>query len=155
MTPLHPTSSIEEVQEEIVASFLALEGERMLLLDYLMDLGDALPKLTLEEQKPAYLVKGCLAKVWLIPSYQESRIYLRGASNTAITQGLLSLVIRLFSGRTPEQIIKAPPLYCFEKIGLSDLLGLRRRAGLNAMLHHVGQLALAWAKTATNPPESP
>jgi cysteine desulfuration protein SufE len=82
------------------------------------------------------LVKGCQTKVWFKAFIQNSKVYLTIDSNTIITKGLGSLLVRLFNGQKPEDILQAD-LHSFQRIDFNSFMGSQRSNGLNHMIHHL------------------
>ena len=136
-------STIQEMQDEIVGEFEMLSGDLEMSNIYLMELGQKLPDIAEEDRTEKNIVKGCQSKVWLISDYEEGRINFRGDSNTAITKGLLSLLIRVLSGQTPDEIQNAE-LNFIDRIGLNRFIGTQRSNGLSAMLKQMKLDAVAY-----------
>ena len=106
-----------ETQDEIVKEFSLLDGDPEMSVMYLMELGQKLPEIREEQKVDANIVKGCQSKVWLAAEIKHERVFFTADSNTAITKGLVSLLIRIFSGHLPEEILKAD-LFFMPKIQL-------------------------------------
>ena len=88
------------------------------------------------------VVNGCQSTVWLAATVQDGRVYYQADSNTAITKGLVSLLLRAFSGHTPEEIINAE-LFFPERIGMNRFIGTQRTNGFNAMIKQFKIYAIA------------
>ena len=134
--------SIKEIQDEIVDEFSMLDGDLEMSNLYLMELGQKLPDLPESDHTEENIVRGCQSKVWMVSDYSEGKITFRGDSNTAITKGLLSLLIRIFSGQTPEDIRHAE-LDFIDRIGLNRFIGTQRSNGLSAMIKQMKLDAVA------------
>ncbi len=120
-------------QDEIIDAFATLSGDRVAMLDYLIDLGHAIAPMDPCYKTDNYLVQGCMSKVWVADTLIQERLFFQADSNTAITKGLISLLLKVFSGQPLEDIIKAD-LYFIEAIGISGLIGFQRASGLAHMI---------------------
>ena len=134
--------SIHTIQEEIIEEFRTLEGDRESMLTYIMDLGDRLPPMDEIHKNEHNTIKGCMAKVWLTYTRQADRLCFDGDSNTAITKGLISLLLRVLSGQKQEDIIDAN-LYFVSKIGMTQLIGPQRSGGFANMVKAIKLIAIA------------
>ncbi len=135
--------SIEDIQEEIITNFDLFEDDMESILFYLMDLGKKLPAMPEEYKTEEYIVKGCQSKVWLFPSFVEGKVYFEADSNTEITKGLVSLLVEIWSGQTPEDILNSE-LFFIEKIGMSRMIGSQRSNGFTSMIKQIKMYALAY-----------
>ncbi len=131
-----------EIQDEIIEDFTLFEDDFEGKLLYLMDLGKKLPAMPAEHQTEEYIVKGCQSKVWLFPVFEDGKIYFEADSNTEITKGLVSLLVRIWSGKTSEEIM-ATELYFIEKIGMSRMIGSQRSNGFSNMIKQMKMYAFA------------
>jgi cysteine desulfuration protein SufE len=131
-----------EIQDEIVDDFSLFEDDMESKLFYLMDLGKKLTAMPLEHQSDEYIVKGCQSKVWLFPVFEGGKLYFEADSNTEITKGLVSLLIKVWGGKTPEEIM-ATELYFIEKIGMSRMIGSQRSNGFSSMIKQIKMYAFA------------
>jgi cysteine desulfuration protein SufE len=120
------------VQDDIVKSF-GFFSEWLDRYQYLIDLGRKLPPLAEEEKRDDKLLAGCQSKVWLYLEGDKDRIVIRANSDAAIVSGLISLLIRVYSGCSARQIVDTEP-YFISEIGLTDHLSPTRSNGLHAML---------------------
>lgn len=132
--------TIEQTQREIIDEFQLLEGDREMSVMYLMDLGEKLPSLAAEFRVEKNIVKGCQSKVWLVASMKKEGVYFSADSNTAITKGLVSLLIRIFNGHLPEEIMTAD-LFFMKDIGMDRFIGTQRSNGFAAMIQRMKQHA--------------
>src|SRR5882724_10162366 len=114
--------TLNEVQDEIINEFSLLDGDMEMTVFYIMELGQKLPEMDVAERVEENIVKGCQSKVWLMASVKEGKVFFTGDSNTAITKGLVSLLIRIFNGQNPETILNAD-LYFMKKIGMERFIG--------------------------------
>lgn len=135
--------SINEIQDEIIDNFSLFEGDMESKLFYLMDLGKKLPSMPDQHKTEDFLVKGCQSKVWLFPSLNQNKVCFEADSNTEITKGLISLLISVWSERTPEEILNSE-LYFIEKIGMGSMIGSQRSNGFASMIRQMKMYALAY-----------
>jgi cysteine desulfuration protein SufE len=144
--------SIDSVQEEIVDEFSLLDGDQEMTVFYIMELGQKLPEMPADEKTDQNIVKGCQSKVWLSASLTgDQKISFRADSNTAITKGLVSLLLRIFNDQTPEAILKAE-LNFMNRIGMERFIGTQRSNGFAAMVKQMKLYALAFkTKIEINP----
>ncbi|MBL7865725.1 MAG: SufE family protein [Cyclobacteriaceae bacterium] len=125
--------STDETQREIIDEFSLLDGDREMSVMYLMELGQKLPALTDEHRTDVNLVKGCQSKVWLATTLKNGHVYFSADSNTAVTKGLVSLLIRIFNGHLPQEILGAD-LFFVKEIGMDRFVGTQRTNGFAAMI---------------------
>lgn len=141
-------ASIKEKAEQIVKEFSQFD-DWMDKYQLLIEKGKELPELDDAEKKEKYLIEGCQSKVWLMPEFKDGKIYFRGASDALITRGLTSMVISVYSGHTPDEILAFEPVF-IEEAGLSQHLSPTRANGLNSMLKQIKLYAMAY-KIQSNP----
>ncbi len=132
--------SINEIQNEIIDEFALLEGDPEMTNFYIMELGEKLPPLEESLKTDAYAVKGCQSKVWLVPEKKGDRLAFAADSNSAITKGLVSLLVRIFGEQKTEDILNAD-LYFIDKIGMNRFIGTQRSNGFAAMIKQMKQFA--------------
>ena len=135
--------TINEIQDEIINEFSLLDGDMEMTVFYIMELGQKLPVMPEKEKIEENIVKGCQSKVWLTAKLQNEKIFFTGDSNTAITKGLVSLLVRIFNGQRPETILNAD-LYFMKKIGMDRFIGTQRSNGFAAMIKQMKIYALAF-----------
>ncbi|TNF41477.1 MAG: SufE family protein [Bacteroidetes bacterium] len=134
--------NINEIQDQIIDEF-AQFGDWMERYEYLIDLGKSLAPFDERHKTPEYLIEGCQSKVWLYPSFENGIITFSAESDALITRGIVALLVRVFSGRTPAEIVDAN-IYFIEKIGLRENLSPTRSNGLLAMMKQMRLYALAY-----------
>ena len=134
--------SITEEQEDIIEDFSMLDGDMEMTIGYLMELGEKLPEMPESDKSDTNIVKGCQSKVWLLAEEADGKVYFKADSNTAITKGLVSLLVRVLSGQSPDDIMNAD-LYFKDKIGMSRFIGTQRSNGFAAMIKQMKNYALA------------
>lgn len=134
--------TIKETQDQIIEEFSQF-GDWMERYEYLIDLGRSLGPFDERHKTPEYLIEGCQSKVWLYPSFENGIITFSAESDALITRGIVALLIRVFSGHTPAEIVDAN-IYFIEKIGLRENLSPTRSNGLLAMVKQMRLYALAY-----------
>ncbi|UJP63482.1 SufE family protein [Mongoliitalea daihaiensis] len=134
---------IKEVQEEIISEFEILGDDKESTIFYIMELGAGLDDFPEEQKIDEHIIKGCQSKVWLTASEKEGKIQYQADSNTDITKGLISLLIRVLSDRKPAEIAYAD-LYFIDKIGMGSIIGSQRSNGLASMIKQMKLYALAF-----------
>jgi cysteine desulfuration protein SufE len=137
-----------EIQEEIINEFALLDGDMEMTVFYIMELGQKLPAFPEEERTESNIVKGCQSKVWLTARLEDGKIYFLGDSNTAITKGLVSLLIRIFNGQSPQTILNTE-LFFIQRIGMERFIGTQRSNGFASMIKQMKLYALAFQTKMT------
>jgi cysteine desulfuration protein SufE len=135
--------NINDIQNSIIENFDLFDGDMESILFYLMDLGKKLPAMPEEHKTEEYIVKGCQSKVWLFPSFADGKVFFEAESNTEITKGLVSLLVEIWSGQTPEDILNSE-LFFIEKIGMNRMIGSQRSNGFTSMIKQIKMYALAY-----------
>jgi len=135
------SQSINEVQNEIVEEFALLDGDPEMTNFYIIELGQKLPSLAESQRTEENIVKGCQSKVWLVPSLDNSKMKFEADSNSAITKGLVSLLVRVFQNQAPNSIVDAD-LFFIDKIGMNRFIGTQRSNGFAAMIKQIKLAAL-------------
>ena len=134
--------SIQSIQQEIVNEFNFFEdwSEKY---QYLIDLGQNLPNFNQINRVEENLVKGCQSNVWLHAEIIDDKIIYTADSDAIISKGIISILISVFSGQKPEDIINAKMDF-IDKIGLSNHLSQTRANGLLAMVKQIKIYAVAY-----------
>ena len=134
--------TIKEIQDEIIAEFCDFDDwlDRYQLL---IDLGSEQDPLPVEYKTDNNLIEGCQSRVWLQADYVEGKVHFRAESDAMIVKGIVSLLIKVYSGRTPDEILDNEP-YFVEAIGLKEHLSPTRSNGLVAMIKQMKLYALAF-----------
>ena len=130
------------IQQNIIEDFEILEDDFEMTLNYLMELGEKLEEYEEKNKIDENIVKGCQSKVWLSYDLKDGKLFFSGDSNTSITKGLLSLLIKVFSGQTPKDILDTK-LFFINKTGLCRFIGTQRSNGLEAMENKFKVIALS------------
>lgn len=136
-------NSINDIQNKIIEEFSILNGDMEMTFIYLMELGEKLPMFPEVSRTDENIVKGCQSKVWLLAEERDGKIMLQADSNTAITKGLVSLLVRILTGQTPDKILDAN-LYFKEKIGMNRLIGTQRSNGFASMIKQIKNYAIVF-----------
>lgn len=134
--------TIKEAQDEIIDEFSFFD-DWMDRYDHLIEEGKDLPLMADKYRKNDYLVEGCQSRVWLYPEFSGGRIYFKADSDAIIVRGIIALLLKVLSGRTPDEIIDSD-LYFIEKTGLRQNLSPTRSNGLLAMLKQIKLYAIAY-----------
>ena len=139
--------SITAVQDEIVEDFGLLDGDMETTIFYIMELGAKLPEMTEASKTEDNIVKGCQSKVWLTAREDGGNVYFEADSNTDVTKGLVSLLVRILSGQKASDIVDAD-LSFIDRIGLQRFIGTQRSNGFGAMIKQMKLYAFAFANKA-------
>lgn len=131
---------VEEREKEILADFEMFDdwADRY---RYLIELGEKLPALAEIHKTEANKVRGCQSQVWLIARKDGDKVHFEADSDSAITRGLIALLVRLFSGATAAEIGNAN-LSLIEKLGFAKHLSMSRANGFASMIATIKKLAL-------------
>ena len=131
---------ITEAQQEIIEEF-ALFDDWMDKYEHLIGLGKTLPLIDPQFKTDQYIIKGCQSKVWLRAEQQDGRVYFWADSDAIITKGIVSVLIRAFSGLSAQDIVNAPTDF-IKEIGLNDHLSPTRANGLVSMIKQMKLYAI-------------
>ena len=131
--------TIQEVENEIIENFSMYE-EWLDKYEYLIDLGKNLEPYPEEARTEDKLIKGCQSRVWLDAHMQDGRLWFKADSDAIITKGIISLLISVFSGRTPAEIV-ADDFSFIEQIGLKENPSPTRANGLVSMIETIRKTA--------------
>lgn len=137
---MQENKSLQEAENEVVDTF-SMYDEWLDKYEYLIDLGKNLEAYPEECKTEDKLIKGCQSGVWLDYKVQDGRIYFKADSDAIITKGIISLLISVYSGRTPEEIASSDFGF-IEKIGLKENLSPTRANGLASMIATIKAVAL-------------
>lgn len=134
--------TIEEKQREIIDEFADID-DWMDRYGYIIDLGNQLPAIDEKYKTPEHLIEGCQSRVWLNADYADGKIRFTADSDAIIVKGIISLLINVLNGHTPDEILSAD-LHFIDDIGLSQHLSPTRSNGLLAMVKQMKMDALAY-----------
>ena len=134
--------TIEEIEKQIIAEFEIFD-DWLDRYNYLIEMGKSLPVIDPKNKVDNNLIHGCQSRVWLHAEYNDGQIHFTADSDAVITRGIISLLIRVLSGRTPDEIINAK-LEFIDAIGLTQHLSPSRSNGLVSMIKQIKLYALAF-----------
>ncbi|MGY6553940.1 MAG: SufE family protein [Wenzhouxiangella sp.] len=135
------TETAAQAQRQIIDEF-GFFDDWLERYQYLIDLGKKLAPLDEAEKTEDRLLSGCQSNVWFIAEGNAEKLEFRANSDAAIVSGLIALMLRVYSGRSAEEILNTQPEFV-DAIGLSQHLSPTRANGLNAMLNAVRNVALS------------
>ena len=138
--------TINEIQDAIIDEF-AVFDDWMDKYGLLIEMGNSLVSLDEKYRTENNLIAGCQSRVWLHAAYEEGKVLFHGESDAVIVKGIISLLINVLSGHSPQEILEAD-LYFIEKIGLKEHLSPTRSNGLVAMVKQMRMYALAFQTKA-------
>jgi cysteine desulfuration protein SufE len=135
-------TTIEEIEKEIVKEFSLFDSwdEKY---EYIIDLGKKLPLLENKYKMDENRVRGCQSIVYLVADYKDGKVFYKAESDAVIVKGLISMLIRVLSGQSPEEIVEAR-LGFIKEIGMMTHLAQTRSNGLLAMVKQMKNYALAY-----------
>ncbi|GAB3508046.1 SufE family protein [Emticicia fontis] len=140
--------TINELQDELIEEFELFddwEGK----YEYIIDLGKKLPKLADEYKTEDNIIKGCQSIVWLNAYMKDDKLFFEADSEAIIVKGLVSMLLKVLSGHTPEEILHAD-LYFIERAGLTSHLAQTRSNGLASMVKQMKAYAVAFQAIEEN-----
>jgi len=147
MTTLPPTKSFVIPDEATAADAIAAIADELAVFDdwmeryqFIIELGRKLPPFPDDWSDDAHRVPGCQSRVWMEGALLDGRLYLAGISDAAIVSGLIALLLRVYSGRPPEEIIATDPVF-LKDLGLLEALSTNRGNGIAAMARKIRELA--------------
>lgn len=135
-------STLNETQDEIIEEF-SIFDDWMDKYAYLIELGNSLQPLDEKYKTPSNLIEGCQSRVWIQAEYEKGIIHFQAESDAVIVKGIVALLLRVLSDRTPDEINHAD-LYFIDKIGLKEHLSPTRSNGLVSMVKQMRFYALAF-----------
>lgn len=138
--------TINELQDNVIEEFSVFD-DWMDKYALLIDLGNSLAPLDEKYKTESNLIEGCQSRVWLQADYVDGKVIFNGESDAVIVKGIVSLLINVLSGHTPQEILDNE-LYFIEKIGLKEHLSPTRSNGLVSMLKQMRLYALAFKAKA-------
>lgn len=134
--------TIQETEQEIVEAFSLFDSWDD-KYEYIIDLGKRLPELDAVHKTDVNKVRGCQSAVWLIATYEDGLVHFKADSDAMIVKGLVSMLVTVLSGHTPDEILEAK-LGFMEEIGMMKHLAQTRSNGLLAMVKQMKHFALAF-----------
>jgi cysteine desulfuration protein SufE len=141
--------TIQEIQADIVDEF-SVFTDWMDKYEYLIDLGKSMPLIDEKDKTESNLIRGCQSRVWLSCREEGGRLYFAADSDAIITKGIISLLLKVYDGQTPEDILAADEGF-IEQIGLKENLSPTRANGLVSMIQTIKAHAAAWRGSKPQP----
>ena len=135
-------NTIQKIEKEIAEEFSMFDSWDD-KYEYIIDLGKKLPALEDQYKIDENRVRGCQSTVWLVADYRDGKVTYKAESDAVIVKGLISMLIRVLSGQTPDNILQAK-LNFIQKIGMTTHLAQTRSNGLLAMVKQMKNFALAY-----------
>ena len=133
------SNEIQIAQQELIQDFEFFE-DWMDRYQYLIDLGRRLPEFPDEFRNDENRIRGCQAQVWFVARQEDGRLHFQAISDAAIVSGLIALLLRLYSGREPQDILDTPPDFV-AALELESHLSPTRSTGLSSMLTAIRRFA--------------
>lgn len=140
--------TISETEKEIIEEFSVFD-DWMDKYEYIIELGKSLPIINEKAKVQENLIKGCQSRVWLDAKIEDGKLFFTADSDAIITKGIISLLIRVYNGRTPKEIIDSD-LEFLKVIGLKDNLSPTRANGLESMIKQINNYAIAYSENGNN-----
>lgn len=109
----------------------------------IIELGRKLPQIDEAVKTDKNKIEGCQSQVWINAKFEDGKIYFEADSDAAIVKGLIAILIRVYSGHTPDEILSNPPTF-LQKIGIDKHLSPTRKNGLGAMMKQIQMYAIAF-----------
>ena len=136
--------TINEIQDEIIEEFAEFD-DWMDKYQLLITMGEEQEPLPAEFKTEQNLIDGCQSRVWLVCDEREGKLQFRAESDALIVKGIVSLLVRVVTDHTPQEILDAD-LYFISQIGLTEHLSPTRSNGLLAMVKQIRMYALAYSQ---------
>lgn len=133
-------TKIEDIEKELIEEFDLFE-DWMEKYNYIIDLGKQLPEMDNALKTEENLVSGCQSRVWLAPEFRDGKLFFHADSDALIPKGIVSILLRVISGHTPENILQAE-LNFISEIGLEEHLSPTRANGLMSMVTRMKKYAM-------------
>lgn len=134
--------TLQEAEEKIIEEFSYFE-DWMDKYNYIIELGKSLPLIDARFKTDEYRIEGCQSNVWLQADFKDGRLHFTADSDAIITKGIINLLIRVLSDRTPQEILGADLSY-IDTIGLKNHLSPTRSNGLTAMIQQIRRFAIVY-----------
>lgn len=138
--------TVKEAEEKIIAEFSYFD-DWMDKYNYIIELGKSLPLIDPQYKTDENLIEGCQSNVWLRASFIDGRIHFTADSDAIITKGIINLLIRVLSDKTPQEILSADLSY-IDAIGLKNHLSPTRSNGLLSMIRQIKRYAIVYQAKA-------
>ncbi len=136
------TMTIQEIENQLVGEFASVD-DWLDKYDLILDMGKSLPPIDPKYKTDKYIISGCQSKVWLFAEYREGKVYFMADSDAIITKGIVSMLVSVLSGQTPDAIQSAE-LNFIDRIGLKEHLSPTRSNGLASMVKQMKLYAMVF-----------
>jgi len=136
-----------EAKQKIIDELSALE-EQDQKFKYLIQKGRSLPEMSETKKSEDFQVKGCMSQLWLHPSFTNGRVYFEVDSDAAIPKGIAAILVEVYGGCTPDEIIALDPAF-LRDVGVEQHLSLNRRNGLTSLTKQIKLYAVAFKSLET------
>ena len=133
---------IKEIEEEIIDEF-AMFDDWMERYEYIIEIGKSLPLIDATNKTDQNLIKGCQSKVWIHADFDNDKVQFTADSDAILTKGIIALLLRVYSGQNPKDILDSNTLF-IDEIGLKEHLSPTRANGLVSMIKQLKLYALAF-----------
>ncbi len=140
--------TIQETENEIIDEFADID-DWMDRYAMIIDMGNSLPSIDEKYRTPEHLIEGCQSRVWVNAELEDGKVVYTADSDAVIVKGIISMLIKVLSNHTPDEILNAD-LSFIDKIGLAEHLSPTRSNGLLAMLKQMRLYALAYKTKLEN-----
>ena len=137
---VHPEEASAEAAINAIGEELDVFDDWMDRYQFIIELGRKLPPFPASWSDDAHRVPGCQSRVWMEGAVRDGRLYLAGISDAAIVSGLIALLLRVYSGRSPAEIVATDPIF-LKQLGLIEALSTSRGNGIAAMTRKIRELA--------------
>ncbi len=145
---MNNNKSIQETEEEIIEAFSLFDTWEE-KYEYIIDLGKKLPALDEKYKVEENIIKGCQSAVWLASDYNDAKVFFKADSDAVIVKGLVSMLITVLSGHTPDEILNAK-LDFIREIGMMTHLAQTRSNGLLSMIKQIKNYAVVYKSIRTS-----
>ena len=133
---------IKEIEEEIIDEFVMFD-DWMERYEYIIEIGKSLPLIDATNKTDQNLIKGCQSKVWIHADFDNDKVQFTADSDAILTKGIIALLLRVYSGQNPKDILDSNTLF-IDEIGLKEHLSPTRANGLVSMIKQLKLYALAF-----------
>lgn len=133
----------------IIERIEALKGRLQQFNDWedrykeLIQLGRSLEPMSEEEHIERYKIKGCQSQVWLIPDFKDGKVFFRADSDAVLVKGIIALLVNVYSGATPDEILTNKPDF-LKEVGITEHLSMNRTNGLASMMKQIQMYAVVF-----------
>lgn len=137
---MEQVKSLQDVENEVIEEFNVFD-DWLDKYEYIIEIGKSLKEYPEDKKTDDKLVKGCQSRVWIDFDIRDGKIFFNADSDAIITKGIISLLVRIYSGRTPQEILSSD-FSVVEKIGLKENLSPTRANGLVSMIQMIREIAV-------------